>query len=57
LVKKTKPEKLKCDAFFNPTDTFYDLEEIRENGKRARQNMEQRLDIILKRLVNEHFQW
>jgi hypothetical protein len=56
--KKTKPEKLKGTAFFNPTDTFYDLEEIRENGKRARQRMEQRaLDIILKRLVNEHFKW
>jgi CheY-like chemotaxis protein len=32
--------------------------EIRENGKIARQRMEQRsLDIILKRLVNEHFEW
>jgi hypothetical protein len=56
--KKIKSEKLKGDAFFNPTDTFYDLEEIRENGKKARQCMEQRtLDIILKRLVNEHFEW
>ena len=56
--KKPKPKKLKCDAFFNPTDTFYDLEEIRENGKNARQSMEKRaLDIILKRLVNENFQW
>ena len=55
---KKSPKKLRCSAFFNPTDTFYDLEEIRENGKRARQNMEQRaLDIILKRLVNENFQW
>ena len=52
------PEKLKTTAFFSPTDTFYDLEEIRENGKRARQNMEQRsLDIVLKRLLNEEFQW
>ena len=58
VLRKTKPEKLKGDAFFSPTDKFYDLEEIRENGKKARQNMEQRsLDIILKRLVNEHFQW
>jgi hypothetical protein len=30
----TKPEKLKSDAFFSPTDKFYDLEEIRENGKK-----------------------
>jgi hypothetical protein len=57
-LKKIKPEKLKGTAFFTSTDTFYDLEEIRDNGKKARQTMEQRsLDIILKRLVNEHFQW
>ena len=42
---------------FDHTD-FYDLEEIRENGKKARQAMEQRsLNIILKRLVNENFEW
>jgi len=53
-----KPEKLKTTAFFSPTDTFYDLEEIIEKGKKARQQMEQRsLDIVLKRLVNEEFQW
>jgi hypothetical protein len=55
--KKTS-EKLKSDAFFTASDTFYDLEEIRENGQKARQAMEQRsLDIILKRLVNETFEW
>jgi hypothetical protein len=37
---------------------FYDWEEIREKSKRARQQMEQRaLNMILKRLVNEEFQW
>lgn len=57
-VRKTKPEKLKGDAFFSPTDTFYDLEEMREKGKQARMAMEQRaLNIVLKRLVNEHFEW
>jgi hypothetical protein len=57
-LRKTKSEKLKGDAFFSPTDTFYDLEEMREKGKQARLAMEQRaLDIVLKRLVNEHFQW
>ena len=57
-ITKTKPEKLKGDAFFNPIDTFYDLEEIRENGKNARYAMEQRaLDTILKRIVNENFEW
>jgi hypothetical protein len=57
-LRKIKPEKLKGDAFFSPTDTFYDLEEMRKKGKKARTAMEQRaLDIILKRLVNEEFQW
>ena len=56
--KKNLPEKLKGDAFFSSTDTFYDLEEIRENGQNARQSMEQRsLDIILKQVVNENFKW
>jgi len=37
---------------------FYDWEEIREKSKRARQQMEQRsLNMILKKLVNEEFQW
>ena len=57
-LRKTKPEKLKGDAFFSPTDTFYDLEEMREKGKQARLTMEQRaLDIVLKKVVNENFQW
>ena len=52
------PEKLKYEQIFSQYYTFYDLEEIRENGEKARQRMEQRsLDIILKRLVNENFQW
>jgi hypothetical protein len=49
---------LKSDAFFSSTDTFYDLEEIREMAQKARQQMEARaINIILKRLVNEEFQW
>lgn len=53
-----KPRKIKHTAVFTPNDIVYDLEEIRQNGKRARQSMEQRsLDIILKRLVNENFEW
>jgi len=56
-LKKIKPEKLKGTAFFSSTDTFYDLEEIKENGKKARQTMEKRsLDIILKQVVNENFE-
>lgn len=39
-------------------DEIYDVEKIRENSQRAIQSMEQRsLNIILKRLVNEEFQW
>ena len=39
-------------------DIFYDLDEIREKSKRSRQQMEQRaLNMILKKLVNEEFQW
>lgn len=37
---------------------YNDIEEIREKSKKARQQMEQRsLNMILKRLVNEEFQW
>ena len=43
---------------FTDTDRFYDIQEMRNNKIKAQQNMEQRsLDIILKRLVNEHFKW
>jgi hypothetical protein len=47
-----------CALLLNQSDTFYDLEEIKDNAKRARQQMEQRsLNMILKRVVNEEFQW
>lgn len=53
-----KPRKIKPNAVFTSKVIVYDLEEIRENGQRARQNMEKRsLDMILKRLVNENFEW
>ena len=53
-----KPRKIKYPAVFTPNDIVYDLEEIKENGKKARQDMEQRaLNIVLKRLVNETFEW
>ena len=39
-------------------DEFYDVEKIRGNAQKAIQSMEQRsLNMILKRLVNEEFQW
>jgi hypothetical protein len=43
---------------FTGVDTFYDIQQMRVNKIKAIQCMEQRsLDIILKRLVNENFQW
>jgi hypothetical protein len=53
-----KPRKIKPNALFTPNDIVYDLEEMREKGKQARQAMEQRaLNLVLKRLVNETFEW
>ena len=44
--------------FYTDDDEFYDAEDIRDNAKRAIQNMEYRsVNMILKRLVNEEFQW
>lgn len=43
---------------FFEEDYYYDPEIIRENAQQARNQMEQRaLDIILKRIVNENFEW
>ena len=43
---------------FTDADTFCDIEKMRDNKIKAIQRMEQRsLDMVLKRLVNEHFQW
>ena len=45
-------------GFCYESDMFYDIQEIRDNARKARQNMEQRaLDKILKRIVNEEFKW
>lgn len=49
-----------CDelTFWHYLDyNYYDVHKI-NNAKKARYDMEKRaLDIILKRLVNEHFEW
>jgi hypothetical protein len=43
---------------FTDADTFCDIQQMRVNKIKAIQRMEQRsLDMVLKRLVNEHFQW
>ena len=53
-----KPRQIKHTAVFTPNDIVYDLEEIREKSQRAKQSMDQRaLNMILKRVVNEEFQW
>ena len=38
--------------------TFHDIDQVKENKKKAIETMEKRtLDMVLKRLVNEHFEW
>lgn len=42
----------------NNNDIVYDLDKIKEESKKAKESFEQRsLNMILKRLVNEEFQW
>ena len=51
-------DQWKNRADFCKTDIFHDVEKVKENSKMATQIMEKRaLDIILKRLVNEQFEW
>ena len=46
-----------CHLFIEE-DYYYDPEKIIEKAQKARQTMEQRsLDMILKKLVNDEFQW
>ena len=45
-------------GFSNEYDVYHDIEEIRDNSRKAVQSMEQRsLNLILKRLINENFEW
>jgi hypothetical protein len=45
-------------SFFSKDFEFYDVQEIRDNAKKAIQSMEQRsLKIILQRLINDDFEW
>lgn len=42
----------------NKNDIIYDLDKIKQASKRAKESFEKRtLDTILKKLVNEHFEW
>jgi hypothetical protein len=45
-------------SFFSKEFEFYDVQEIRDNAQKAIQSMEERsLKIILKRLINDDFEW
>jgi len=45
-------------GFCYESDIFYDIEEIRDNARKAIQSFEQRsLNLILRRLINEEFEW
>jgi hypothetical protein len=42
----------------NENDIIYDLDKIKNGAKKAKESFEKRcLDQILKKLVNEHFEW
>ena len=67
-IMKDKPlpyETIRHDAtfyalrYFSCTNIFYDLEEIREKGKKARGNMERRaVNLIVRNLIgDEYFDW
>jgi hypothetical protein len=52
------PNKKSEFSFFSKEFDFYDIQEIRDNATKAKQQMEQRsLLLILKRLINEDFVW
>ena len=56
-IKKSEPIIVNFVSI-NNNDIVYDLDKIKDNAKKAKEQMEKRaLDIVLKGLVNEHFQW
>ena len=61
IARVKTPYDVKRVGRFTIWDEYYDLKGMRfliENARTARQSMEKRsLDMILKRLVNEQFQW
>ena len=61
VIQKDKQghlSKIEGASYFSREYTFYDVEEIREKGRKARQAMEERaFDKILKKIVNENFEW
>jgi hypothetical protein len=54
IIMKNDDKKIQ----FMYDDDFYDVEDIKEKSRRAKQAMEQRaLDKLLKKIVNENFEW
>jgi hypothetical protein len=52
------PNKKSEFSFFSKEFDFYDIQEIRDNATKAKQQMEQRsLRLILQKLINEDFFW
>jgi hypothetical protein len=61
VARVKTPYHVKPLRIFTKWDEYIELTEmnkISEKGKKARQTMEQRsLNMVLKRLINEQFQW
>jgi hypothetical protein len=57
MRRKSMPNVLHF-GFCYDSDIFYDIEEIKDKARKAIQSFEQRsLNLILKRLINEEFEW
>jgi len=56
--RRTSMSRYDLMFFINDVYTFHDIDQVKENKKKAIETMEKRtLDMVLKRLVNEHFEW
>lgn len=57
-MKKRSMPHVSYFGFGYKNDIYYDYEMIKDNANKAIVSFEKRtLDIILKKIVNEHFQW
>ena len=57
-VTGIKPVEYLGELNFGTTEMYYDLDKIKENSTKAKQNMEKRaLNMILKNILNEDFVW
>ena len=58
IFRKYPTDILRPYYSFYENDYYYDAEKIKENAQQAREQMECRsVNMILKRIVNEEFQW